>query len=325
MRMPLVLTRVLQARGQAEEMSFPDGKLNFAWSYLRWQRNARFGRIQNHDGPERLTVIILNYRRPQNVAPIVRSLLRCSFVSRIIVCNNDPSYPMRTWLGCADERLEIVDEPMNMGCVRRFEVARERPGDYFLALDDDVFLWPWQVKRLFTYLVQDPDVPHGLFGEYILLDYQLRGEIKYQDVSVDILSRVYAFTRQHVDMFWRLVAELGLDGDFGLPYDGEYTPQVREQIGATNFRSYGDDIILSFSGKGRPVIHNIGRILCCPTGITPGVAAWKQSGFLSYRTTLVRRLVALRPDRGGATSRLAPQPVRASNRSSASPVAFSAF
>src|SRR4051812_46165654 len=49
-----------------------------------------FGPRHRARGPERCTVVLLSYRRPQNIEWLVRGYLKCDFVTRVIVSNNNP-------------------------------------------------------------------------------------------------------------------------------------------------------------------------------------------------------------------------------------------
>lgn len=206
---------------------------------------------------------------------IARSVLRCSFVQKVVLCNNNPDLDIQEWLGIADRRLVVINQQENRGTVARFEISRRDEGDYFLAIDDDIFLTPQQIRRLFRHLLKDPSVPHGLYGQVAFenqefIDWDLIHGIEGR---VDIINKVYGFTKAHVLECFRLLGLLGV-----------------ENRAALKELTMGDDIVLSFSGQSSPLCHHLGDILSCPTESLPGLAVWREPGFVSYRATLLARL-----------------------------------
>ena len=172
--------------------------------------------------------------------------------------------------------------------VKRFEIARELEGDYFMAVDDDVFLEPAQVERLFAALKAAPEVPHGVVGQTLIGPPAERGQVlSYETIErgegeVDFLNRVYLFTRAQCASLCELLELTDrLEGD-------------RLKL------KYGDDIVLSFCGHGRPRIHDTGPPLFCNTANRRGVAVWKEFDFQQYRTELYWDLLELKEKREAA-------------------------
>ncbi|MEM7584687.1 MAG: hypothetical protein AAF560_14955 [Acidobacteriota bacterium] len=239
----------------------------FLFSYTRrYLSEVTRYQMQLWSGPEpqpmgdlRLTVVLISYRRIANMDTLTKGFLRLPFVDRIIVSNNHPKYRIREWIRSDDPRLILMDQPKKTGPGIRFDLARDFPADYYLTVDDDIFLTPQQIRRLFEHLVDQPETPHGIFGQ----QYVGRGEVPPQlwgwkcsvtriDTEVDVLNRVYAFTREHLNEYFRHIAELGLGK------------------GSEIFN--GEDVILSASGKGRPRIHDLGPWLDCILEGDPGIA-----------------------------------------------------
>jgi hypothetical protein len=255
------------------------------WRYLRdyarWTWDAWFGPIAPaQEGNERLTVILLNYKRPRNIEPIVRSILKAACVERVLVSNHNPRMRIRDWISLADPRIELLDQPLESSPGLRFQIAAGQPGSYFLAIDDDVFLYPGQVSRLFSYLQQAPSVPHGIQGEIFREagipgpDGDLHWETNIQRVEreVDVINRVYGFTKAHALEYCRLIARLGIE--------------VR--------RPHGDDILISCSGDGKPRCHDVGWFGECLSSHRRSVATWRARGFFEGRDALYRRVCAER-------------------------------
>jgi hypothetical protein len=232
----------------------------------------RLWRPREHDA--RLTVVLLSFARPRNIQPIAESVLRCGFVDRLVISNNDPRVRLTDHVRIASPRAAILEQEAPCPPMRRFEIARELPGEYFLALDDDVLLRAPQIDAVFRALVNDPGVPHGIIGQ--VMDGEERAGVRSyrlverRDGTVDVLNRAYFFTAAHRDRFFTLLAAIG-----------------RQPL------RYGDDIVLSFSGERRPRIHDVGRVLYFPSGDDPAVARWLEPGFQEYRTAVYGDLIAI--------------------------------
>jgi len=255
------------------EFYFPDGRLAYVWKFSRWQWLTRFGASANVGERACLTAILLSYRRPENMTPLVRMLLRCEFVAKVVVINNNPDYSIARHVRLRDSRLELRNNDVNQGTVTRFEVAKQETADYFLGIDDDIFLTQTQIAELFTHLVRDPDRPHGVYGQVVQGDGSFVDAIHQVERELDVINRVYAFTPAHVVRFYDLINRLGISGPDG----------IRELTS-------GDDIVLSFAGRDAPVCHDVGDILDCPTEGLPGVAVWREPGFVEFRKRLFQRL-----------------------------------
>lgn len=246
----------------------------FFYDLLSWYIRVVFGTVVPSSNVEQLTVILLNYRRPWNIPMIVHSALRCACVRRVIVCDNSATLHCSGPLTSA--RVELQVYPENRGTIARFEAARADDGRYFLAMDDDIFLSPEQIHTLFRHLCKNPEVPHGVFGQ----DCQGGKEDVYAIVGregpIDIISRVYAFTHEHVHTFFHLLDVLKIR-----------SAEERRCL------TFGDDIILSHSGRGKPSCHDLGSFLSCPTSSSKGIAVFQEDGFWEYRRQLFQKLAML--------------------------------
>jgi hypothetical protein len=267
-----------------EPLSF--ARTAYTTRYLRWQLNARFGPRVALEGPQKLTAILLSWKRVRNMQPIVRSLLRCDFIDRIIVSNNNPEYRIHDELRLRDERLQLIDQPQPRAPGIRFELARQQPGEYFISIDDDIFLYPEQVKQLFQALLSRPGCAHSHQGErYVGPD---KSPVAFEpdqppgwemclrrfEGHVDVINCVYAFTREHVAEMYRLAEQLHLD------------------VGAL---ANGEDLLLSFSGEERPMIHDIGLVADCLTTHRLGVATWRtREDFFLERAELFLKVRAIK-------------------------------
>ncbi|MDX1998278.1 MAG: glycosyltransferase family A protein [Thermoanaerobaculia bacterium] len=252
--------------------------------HTAWILRLRFGptRTMPPDTPP-LGVVLLSYKRPANVEWLVRSYLRCSFVGKVIVSNNHPEIDLeRLAPSLADPRVELIRQPEPTKQGVRFPLALERAGDlgYFLSPDDDCFLYPHQIERLYRHLLAAPEVPHGISGEvrqpvkdmtHYPFAIGVRGERE-----VDHLTELYLFSREHVLTTLEIYRQLGW--------------HEASRVGN------GEDIALSFSGPGRPRIHRYGRRLRCNSAWAEGIATWSShQNFFAERVMIHAKLRKLRP------------------------------
>lgn len=256
--------------------------LSYFWYGLR----CRFQATIPAQGQERATAILVSYKRIQNMEPLVRCCLRCGWIDRIVVLNNNPAEHIADWVQIKDPRITLIDEGVNKGAMERYVFASQSSETFFVSIDDDIFLTPKQLTLLFSKLIENPSVPHGMFAQ------RWRGpneELPFEsfehcvlgsDSDVDILNRVYFFTKTHAVECIRLAHAMGYE-----------TADSLRSLSAV------DDVFLSFSGQGRPQCHSVGIFIDCPSQAEPGVAQWMQKDFSRIRMELTTALESSRQKR----------------------------
>lgn len=229
-----------------------------------------------------VTVIILSYKRMANIPRIVRSSLLCGFVDRVVVSNNNPEVDLRPYLTIRDPRLELRQQPEHRGPSYRYDLARECAADYYICIDDDVFPFPWQLRRLFRSLVADPSAPRGTGGQVYdrrkagLVELRPKAfSLRDQTRTVDVIWQIHAFTRRHLDAYFEIVENMGMEN--------------------SSIHS-SEDIIISFAGSGLPVLEDVGHVFKCPSGTEPGIATHNRKGFFDYRRDLYLRVSGNLPE-----------------------------
>src|ERR1044071_7341650 len=90
LKLPNPLHQLSESILHAPQYPLFAGRFGYAYRFLRWQHDACFGPRVSLEGPQKLTVILLSWKRVRNMQPIVRSLLHADFIDRIIVSNNNP-------------------------------------------------------------------------------------------------------------------------------------------------------------------------------------------------------------------------------------------
>lgn len=273
------LNRLAEARRHGTSTRRRASRLGYGARYLAWRLKGRVGPRLRHDGPERATAVLLSFLRPHNLGPIVASLRRCAFLDRILVRNNHPEVRIAAWVKTSDPRVVLSDADVATAPIVRLELAAREPATHFVILDDDLFLSPRQVARLFRALVEDPARPHGCFGQRLVAPEAVRHAEAFEsgvtrcDAEVDALNRAYFVTRDHVERALALrEAVAGREPDLDL--------------------AFADDLLLSVAAQARPRIHDVGAFLDCPTQGLPGVAVFSRPGTGAYRVRAMRALRA---------------------------------
>ncbi len=234
-----------------------------------------------------VVVILLSYKRMQNIEPIVSSVLKCRFVKKIIVSNNNPEVDIHQWLTTDDSRIKIINQPARMPSGVRWHLADKEPSEYYIAIDDDLLIYPKQLKGLFECLIREPEIPHGLFGSNIQLPDPGNGKklhlsyYKRKEMEVDTLHSIYAVSRSHVDNIFFYLSKLRENTEIrsDIFYNKECT-----------LLSVGDDILTSFCGLGQPKIHDFGCLVFCKTGNDPGIAIHQRENFWDCRLKITKAI-----------------------------------
>lgn len=247
-------------------------------TFRAWQKEVFAETLPAASKPD-IVAIVLSYRRPYNIDPIVRVLLKTPSIAKIIISNNNPQYRMSDWMSISDPRITVIEQVLPRPAHVRYGIAaRESSYKKFLAVDDDLFLKPSQLEVVCQALHADPSRPYGVAGQiYDSWRGMLYHNINDRTQKVDILNRIYAFTSDHVETFFSLVRQAG------------YRPTSEQWK-----YSHWDDLFLSFSGATPQVIYT-GKYLDCPSQSEAGVAVWRTTGFFGLRVPVILMLRKIHP------------------------------
>jgi hypothetical protein len=247
--------------------------------YWKWWLRSYFPSRPALANDARLTVIVRTFprQRLRNIGPLLRYLLACSFVEKVIVTNNNPAQRIAERFGGG--RVVAIDQPVRQGAAIAWRLAGDEPADHFLVLDDDVLIYPSQVARLLSALVAAPAVPHGFAGR------DANGFVSSREAEVVELHCAYAATRAHVRRYL------------------DYSDRLEAAIGASpETAGVGDYVLISRAGGGLPRIHDIGFVAMCPTAEAPDVAVYRANDFSARRDQLRQALLRLIEEERGAAS-----------------------
>ena len=228
----------------------------------------------------RACVILLNYKRPQNLPRIVSACLRSDHRPVVYVLDNAPDDSLGAELEelgkripAARDRLHYRPLRTNRGSGERYAFAASLDYDAFVCIDDDTFLTPAQIDTLFDAYAADTRCVHGIWGERVTIrnrELFLLNGVHGQETRVRIVNRVYAFVRQQAQRACELLQALGYSDWLAL--------------------GPGSDIVLSFSAQHSPMVHDVGPIMTCETSDAVGIAVWRRDDFKQRRQVLFNRL-----------------------------------
>jgi hypothetical protein len=222
-----------------------------------------------------LAVLILNYKRPQNIGRLVRAAREALPDAPIFIFDQSErrDFCERKDIPWSDVWVQSAE--VNQGAGARLMLASSLPFDLFISIDDDTLLTARQIGRLAELLQGEPDRAHGVWGQRLEWngdEVTFRNAMHRIDGAVSTLNQAYAFSRTQA------VAALALAARLGFP----------------SWRDVGniDDFLLSCASPKPPLCHDLGDIALCPTCDEPGIALWRSEGFLERRIDVARKLMA---------------------------------
>ena len=236
-------------------------RTKYLFKYLLWTLNGYFGRHLTINTPHKVTVLITYYHpiRMTHINNQIRNILKCDFIEKVIVSNHNPEIKIEDRITINDKRLVFINQNRRRGCVFRWYIAKTLSAEYIISIDDDILLFPFQLKELFQHLVREPDRPHGFSG-FILLENEVLRYRERENIEVNYLCEVYAVTKKQVERYFEIERRLA-----------EMDKSVVGLI-----ESYHDFIVISQTGSQNPKIHKVGTIFRSETFMTPGVALHKE-------------------------------------------------
>jgi hypothetical protein len=197
-----------------------------------------------------------------HIDSVARNYLRCEFVEKIVVANHNPSIHIEEKARIRDGRLIYINQDVRRGNGYRWRVANTIDAEFFIVIDDDVLLFPSQLKNLFEHLISDPQMPHGYAGQI----HHSNDEFEYrerEEGQVDYLCELYAVAKSHVSRYSEIERLL-------LEQDKTLVDFVER---------FADHVVISQTAVRNPRIHKVGRLLRSDTFKTPGIATHKDEKF----------------------------------------------
>ncbi len=144
----------------------------------------------------KLTLIILSWKRPQNVSRIIQAYLGYSRFDEIILWNNNPDYRFKI----QNEKIKYFTSE-NQFTVSRYAATFFARNNDIMFQDDDLFLTEFQIEKLFEAHLAHPKSIIGCFGRNLKNGSYVKN-YSYGKVDV-ILGRVMIFEKKLIANFVR--------------------------------------------------------------------------------------------------------------------------
>src|SRR5579864_958746 len=145
-----------------------------------------------------LAVILMNYKRPQNVGRIVAAARAGVPDAPILLLDQAPGGDLLRRDDIAWSEVWYRRAAVNKGAGARVPLAAALPFDDWIAIDDDIFLTAQQIAELAAFLRAEPDRVHGVVGQRVEFangQLALRDPFERVDAPLSVLNQVYAFSR----------------------------------------------------------------------------------------------------------------------------------
>jgi hypothetical protein len=185
-----------------------------------------------------LRVVVLNYKRPDNIHKI---LLAYKDKFPITVINNNPSEPFPVVGGTVD----VINNDTNYMCMERWLRCYEYPEPYKLVLDDDLLPSIDTIKRM--YKKNEPMV--GVYGKS----------------NVDKATN-YSNLTDH----WCIDADVDFLVGSAVLIKQSALDSIKDDLVKIGYPERGDDIIVSYLVRNKCNINKLstvsGKILNLPEG-----------------------------------------------------------
>ena len=146
-----------------------------------------------------ITGVLMNWRRPANVARIVAGWHAGGIVNEAIVWNNNPDPKFAVPQGLP---AKVISTRQDLGLYTRFAAACLAANKCVLIQDDDLELSVESLRRLYEAWQGDPDVLHGVFGRAPKWDGSYAKNIVGTGNVPVVLTRVLLAHRRYAAEFF---------------------------------------------------------------------------------------------------------------------------
>jgi hypothetical protein len=179
--------------------------------------------------PPPITAVLLNWKRPGNVARILDSLQRSGMVAEAIVWNNAPAQIRHGWA-------TVVNASRDVGLYSRFVAACLARTECILVQDDDLELPSETLRALREAWEREPGILHGIFGRKPPPDGTYSWRCGAHGEVPVVLTRALLTHRRHIASFFQVAPRFTDIQENSIPYGN------------------GEDIIFSYAalrGSGK--------------------------------------------------------------------------
>ena len=167
-----------------------------------------------------ISLIILNWKRVNNVINSVNHYMSYKLIDEIIIFNNNPDLDLRRFF---NSKITIIESSKDMGLYSRFASAGLAKNHCILHCDDDIFIPEITVNELYRNWQKNKTICHGIEGRLIKNEYNTNNVIG--DVHVVLTRCLMASKANCLSAF-----------EFTIYFDDLYSEPTGN----------GEDIILSY-------------------------------------------------------------------------------
>ena len=212
-----------------------------------------------------LTGVLLNWKRPANVARILSGWQAGTIVTEAIVWNNNPAATFsHPWAN-------VVNASQDLGLYTRFAAACLAKNDCVLIQDDDLELPAESLLTLVDAWRSDPEILHGVFGRAPKPDGSYARNIGGDNEAPIVLTRALVSHRRYCARFFQVAPT--------------FDAVQREGRPAGN----GEDIVFSYvvrQASGR--LNQVHRVAVNELPAPNSIHGRDWQGHVAHRTRLLR-------------------------------------
>lgn len=147
-----------------------------------------------------LSVILLSWKRPDNIPAILNNLFAIKRINEIILWNNNPELR----LTYKHPKLTIFNSPKNYGTLTRYPISLMAKNDTVMFLDDDLYLSEPQIEKLFSEYIKDTSRIYGPYGRK-LINYKYNMRNRWGQVDI-IIGRCMLFDKALLSNFFKYLS-----------------------------------------------------------------------------------------------------------------------
>ncbi|OGM59544.1 hypothetical protein A2955_01230 [Candidatus Woesebacteria bacterium RIFCSPLOWO2_01_FULL_37_19] len=178
---------------------------------------------------EKLSVVLLSWKRPKNIPIILNKLYAVKRVDEIVLWNNNPEITF----SYKNPKLQVINSPINYGPIIRYCLTGILKNNNIMFQDDDLYHTKEQIEKLFLAYVKDTSRIYGPLGRN-LENFKYIKKNSWGNVDI-VIGRTTLFHKRHLYKFFKY-------------------------LGSWNGVFEDDDILFSFALKRKHRVVDIGGI-----------------------------------------------------------------